>query len=104
MNNPRFGYIKLGCGHVVDQDAEDLECQECAENPPEDKQYLSDLHQAYGAGMADLAETRAAGEALAEALRGLANIATHPKCTMADRQLFAREAREALAQWEEVTK
>lgn len=58
----------------------------------------------YGELFASAPETRAAAGALAAALRGLANIATHPKCTMADRQLFAREAREALAQWEEVTK
>ena len=37
---------------------------------------------------------------LAEALRGLANIATHPKCTAADRKLFAREAREVLSAYE----
>ncbi len=62
-----------------------------------------ELAQAQTAGLAaacDYARAMAAGEALADALRGVTNVVLHPKCTAADRRLLALEGRAALAQYE----
>lgn len=111
MNNPKFGYTKLACGHVVDQDAEDDPCQECAENPPEE---FCRFEQAKASTLDDIfdeveavrrynayPETRAAAEQLAAALRG-----TLPR--LYDTDSTARKvlnaAHAALAQWKGVGK
>ncbi len=134
MNNPKFGYIKLGCGHVVDQDQEDEACQECAENAGMERPELTFdgcgingpdeyrtrvctftewglIANKYGPMFAKAPETRAAAEAVAAGWREFraqleaSGLADHA-LTSPDHPLSVADDAmiTALAQWEEVTK